>query len=73
LDNGRRTNERLIIKTIYRPPGNPLDSGWHWIGTFVLVSRYPVAANQEWIEANQQEIVEWKFGDQNRKICFSLE
>jgi hypothetical protein len=55
LYNGQ-TDERLVVKAI---------------GPFLLISRYPVAANQEWIEANEQEIVQWDFDEQkNRQICF---
>jgi hypothetical protein len=62
LDNGQ-TNERLVVKKIDDPhPGDQL------YYQFVLISRYPMGANQEWIEANQQEIMEWKFHEQNRRI-----
>jgi hypothetical protein len=58
LDNGR-TNERLVIKTIDR------------YSLVVLISRYSVGANQqEWIEANEREIMEWDFHEQNRRIRF---
>jgi hypothetical protein len=62
LDNGQ-TNERLTVKTISSPPRDP-----YYI--FVLISRYPVGANQECIEANEQEIMEWNFLEQNRVIRF---
>jgi hypothetical protein len=65
LDNGQ-TNERLVIKTIVLPPRGS------FYYEFVLISRYPVGANQEWIEANEQEIMGWKFNKQNRQIRFSL-
>jgi hypothetical protein len=29
-----------------------------------------VGANKEWIATNEQEIMEWKFDDQNRRIRF---
>jgi hypothetical protein len=63
LDNGQ-TNERLMVKTIELKPRR----GWPQI--FVLISRYPVGANQEWIEANEQEIKGWNFHGQNRQIRF---
>jgi hypothetical protein len=59
MDNGQ-TNERLVVKTFASPPGEK----------HVLVARYPVGANQEWIKANEQEIMECKFYDQNRQIHF---
>jgi hypothetical protein len=60
LDNGQ-TNERLVIKTI--------DIQFYPYKV-VLISRYPTGANQEWIEANEQEIVGWEFRTQNRRIQF---
>jgi hypothetical protein len=68
LDNGQ-TNERLVVKaTIFPHPGGPLRRGY--FQTKVLISRYPVGANQAWIEANEQEIMEWNFHKQNRRIHF---
>jgi hypothetical protein len=64
LDNGQ-TNERLMVKTI-----DPRDPDNFWKEKFVLISRYPMAANQEWIEANEQEIMEWNFHEHNRLIHF---
>jgi hypothetical protein len=34
----------------------------------VLISRYPVEANKEWIAAKEKEITEWQFHEQNRLI-----
>jgi hypothetical protein len=61
LDNGQ-TNERLVVKTSNHHPGD--------FKIFVLISRYPVGANHEWIEANEQEIMEWNSDEQNRRINF---
>jgi hypothetical protein len=61
LDNGQ-TNERLVVKTIDPP------SLFHLYP--VLISRYPAGANQAWIDANENEIMEWKFHEQNRRIRF---
>jgi hypothetical protein len=62
LDNSQ-TNERLVVKTCDPPSvGLPLLS--------VLISRYPVAANKAWIEANEQEIMEWKFPKHSRLLQF---
>jgi hypothetical protein len=69
LDNGQ-TKERLIIniiKTIDHPRRDPND---FWKEKLVLISQYPVGANQGWIEANEQEIVEWDYHKQNRLIFF---
>jgi hypothetical protein len=66
LYNGQ-TNERLIVRAIVPPPVDQLTLSRHKI---LRISRYPLAANQEWIEANEQEIVEWDFHEQNRQIHF---
>jgi hypothetical protein len=34
-----------------------------------LISRYPLAAGKHWIEANEQEALDWKFDKQNGCIC----
>jgi hypothetical protein len=65
LDNGQ-TNERLIVKTIVPPPHI---RRFRVYQIHVLISRYPLGANQEWIEANEKEIMEWKL-HQNRRIHF---
>jgi hypothetical protein len=64
LDNGQ-TNERLVIKTIDAFPTGPF---YYYYDKLVLISRHPVGANQDWIEANEKEIMEWKFHQQNRRI-----
>jgi hypothetical protein len=69
LDNGQ-TNERLVVKTFDPPPRDP---HYFMIDKVVLISRYAVGANQEWIETNEQEIVGWNFDKQNRRIRFELE
>jgi hypothetical protein len=38
----------------------------------VQISRYPMDATKEWIEANEKEIEEWKFDEQSRK-CIRFE
>jgi hypothetical protein len=63
VDNGQ-TNERLVIKTSDPPRVRLLP------GKLVLISRYSIAANQEWIGANEKEIMEWDFDKQNRQIRF---
>jgi hypothetical protein len=32
-----------------------------------------VAANQQWIAANEQEILKWNINEQNRQIRFEFE
>jgi hypothetical protein len=61
LENGQ-TNERLVVKTSDPPRVR------RFPGKLLLISRYPVEANQEWIAANEQEIMAWKFDEQNRQI-----
>jgi hypothetical protein len=34
----------------------------------MLISRYPVDAPQEWIDASEKEIVEWKIHKRSRRI-----
>jgi hypothetical protein len=69
LDNGQ-TNERLVVKTI-DPSRDPFVFQRYYI-KLLLISRYPMRANQEWIEANEQEIVEGKFRKQDKQIRFEL-
>jgi hypothetical protein len=64
LDNGQ-TNERLVIKTIDAFPRGPF---YYYYDKLVLISRHHLGANQDWIEANEKEIMEWKFHQQNRRI-----
>jgi hypothetical protein len=75
LDNGQ-TNELLAIKRLDLPPTDPfnirMDMNMHRSPPvkLVLISRYPMGASKEWVAANEQEIIEWKFDDQNRRIRF---
>jgi hypothetical protein len=34
-----------------------------------LISRYPLNASKQWIEANEKEALDWDFDDQNRRFC----
>jgi hypothetical protein len=66
LDNGQ-TNERLTVKTTLPPPHIRYR---RFYPIHVLISRYPVGANQEWIAANEKETLDWKLCKQNRQIHF---
>jgi hypothetical protein len=66
LDNDQ-TNERLVVKSIDPPSRDPNN---FMTEKRVLISRYPVAANRGWIEANEQEVMNWDFDEQNRQIRF---
>jgi hypothetical protein len=33
-----------------------------------LISRYPLNARKNWIAANEKEMLDWDFDEQNRKI-----
>jgi hypothetical protein len=63
------TNERLVIKTVHPPPWNMFNYADDF-GRKVQISRYPIGSTKEWIEANEKEIKEWKFDEQNRQILF---
>jgi hypothetical protein len=52
-----KTNEKLVIKT---------ESGNMWKN--VLISRFPLNAAKSWIEANEEEVLEWETEKLNRKI-----
>jgi hypothetical protein len=70
LDNHNgQTNERLVVKTIAPSPLN-LFHFQRYPKETMFISRYPVGANQAWIEANEQEIMGWKCLQQNRRIRF---
>jgi hypothetical protein len=56
FDNAK-TNENLVIKT-------KMDGNWKKL----LISRYPLNAAKNWIEANENEISEWHTSKLNRKI-----
>jgi hypothetical protein len=69
LDNGQ-TKERIVVKTM-EPPAPPSRGRFRqYPERQVLISRYPLGANQEWIEANEQDILEGQFHEQNRRIHF---
>jgi hypothetical protein len=67
VDNGQ-TNERLVVKTSDPHFDGNLSLSQLNRAKFVLVSRYPIGANQAWIEANEQEIMGWNFDEENRRI-----
>jgi hypothetical protein len=59
FDNGQ-TNERLVmaIRKVQQ---------WGSLNKVMLISRYPMEATQ-WIEANEQEAIDWLFDKQKRRI-----
>jgi hypothetical protein len=62
LDNGK-TNEKLEIKMV-KPSASIL-----WRNAKVLLfSRYPIGSTKKWIEDNENEVLEWNFYEQQRKI-----
>jgi hypothetical protein len=60
LENDR-TNEKLVIKKIQFNQQSTNGDG-------LLISRYPMEANDKWIEENENEILDWDFSQQNRQI-----
>jgi hypothetical protein len=54
LVNGQ-TNEVLVIK-------KAKDA--------ILISRYPMEAQDEWVQANEQEVLDFDFNSQDRRIFF---
>jgi hypothetical protein len=61
------TNEKLVIKKVNTTAKVRLRK--HQLGQkMALISRYPSNSYKEWIEANEREVVEWNFGDQNSRI-----
>jgi hypothetical protein len=63
LDNGQ-TTERLVVKT--------RASRYSRNEKQVMISRYPMVANKQWIEANEQEIMGLRLRKQSRQIRFEL-
>jgi hypothetical protein len=67
LDNAC-TNERLAIETF----GPRL--GWCTYDAVKLkISRYPLDATKEWIEANEREIMEWEQWKNAKNRCIRFE
>jgi hypothetical protein len=60
FDNGQ-TNERLVmaIRQVQQ---------WGSVNKVMLISRYPMEATSQWIEANEQEALDWIFYKQKRRI-----
>jgi hypothetical protein len=69
MQNGE-TKEKLVIKK-----GKFLDKQkwsletYRLLGLVALISRYPLNASKQWIEANEKEALDWDFDDQNRRFC----
>jgi hypothetical protein len=64
MENGE-TKEILVVKKMAPNFTKTYGSAQ----TMLLISRYPLVAGQQWIEANEQEAVEWDFNEQNGRIC----
>jgi hypothetical protein len=60
LDNGQ-TNDRLVmaIRKVQQ---------WGSLNKVMLISRYPMEATNQWIEANEQKALNWVFYKQKRRI-----
>jgi hypothetical protein len=39
----------------------------------LLISRYPRASTKKWIEENENEVLAWEFGEEDKKIQLSDE
>jgi hypothetical protein len=57
-----KTQERLVIKKVSHNPKRCLDERLR------LISRYPLGATKQWVEANEEAVLDWKFWDQCRQI-----
>jgi hypothetical protein len=55
LENGETNENLMIVKELY--------GAWAFV-----ISRYPMASNSEWIQANGQEILEFAYFDHDRMI-----
>jgi hypothetical protein len=64
LDNWQ-TREKLTIKKTDSSNGTYRDV------IVVLISRYPLKATKQWIEANETEALLWKWDEEKRQIYMS--
>jgi hypothetical protein len=55
------TKEKLVVKKTEL-------SGNTTYQKIVLISRYSLDAGKQWIEANEQEVMDWDFDTQNDRI-----
>jgi hypothetical protein len=60
-ENGE-TKEKMVIKKV-----GPTVRVYQQ--TMALISRYPLGADKRWIEANEREVLDWQFDEQNGRIC----
>jgi hypothetical protein len=69
MENGE-TKEKLEIKKLPLSDKQKLAlRPYHLLEQKVaLISRYPLNAGKRWVEANEQEALDWDFDEQNRKI-----
>jgi hypothetical protein len=59
------TKEMLVIKKVESPK---FESDVYE-QEMALISRYPMEADRQWVEANEREAMEWNFDEQNGRIC----
>jgi hypothetical protein len=69
MENGK-TEEKLMIKKMALSEKQQLQVQSQQ--KVALISRYPLNAGKQWIEANEQETLDWDFDEQNRKICLNF-
>jgi hypothetical protein len=62
------TREKLVIKTV-----EALQQDFEFRAIqpqkLALISRYPLNAGKEWVEANEREALDWDYEEENRTIC----
>jgi predicted AAA+ superfamily ATPase len=69
VENGE-TKEKLVIKKMALSDKQKLTLRPHQLKQkMALISRYPMNAVCNWIEANEQEALEWDYDEQNSRIC----
>jgi hypothetical protein len=66
IENGE-TKEKLVIKKVATTGSGPTNT---YDQQMALISRYPLGADKQWIEANEREAINWDFDEQNGRICF---
>jgi hypothetical protein len=57
-----KTHERLVIKKVAHNPIRVFNERLR------LISRYPLGAAKQWVETNEEAVLDWKFWDQCRQI-----
>jgi hypothetical protein len=64
------TKEKLVIKKLELSDKQKLDLQHYnnLAPKVALISRYPLEADKQWIEANEREALDWDFKEQNGRI-----